>query len=168
MKKTILLILLLQFGLHSCNKEKSENKITRVKSSKKSEEKNKPEFSENDYDLIYKYSNDDSNQILGINYINTKSLKFNLVTNKLPCDTEYWGIAKNNYSDFASEVDEDENGTAYGSTEYVMNKKEYTISIRVALDSSKVIIKYIQVNGIHTDCLPIADKIMNRWNKIKK
>mgnify|MGYP000350506692 CR=1 FL=1 len=168
MKKTILLILLLQFGLYSCNKEKSENKITRVKSSKKSDVKNKLEFSENDYDLVYKFSNDDSNQILGINYINTKSLKFHLTTNKLPCDTEYWGIAKNDYLDFASEVDEDENGTAYGSKEYVMNKKEYTISIRVALDSSKVIIKYIQVNGIHTDCLPIADKIMNRWNKIKK
>jgi hypothetical protein len=88
-------------------------------------------------------------------------LSFHLVTKTLPCDTEYWGNAENKYSDIASEVDEDENGIAYGASEYVKTEGEYTIFIRLALDSSKVIIKYIEENE-QTDCLPITEKIMKR------
>jgi hypothetical protein len=62
----------------------------------------------------------------------------------------------------AAEVDEDENGTSYGANEYLINKVEYTIAIRVALDSSKVIIKYSQKDGLETDCLPITEEIMKR------
>jgi hypothetical protein len=66
------------------------------------------------------------------------------LSRKLPCDTKYWGIAENKFGNLAAEVDEDENGTSYGANEYLINKVEYTIAIRVALDSSKVIIKYSQ------------------------
>jgi hypothetical protein len=67
--------------------------------------------------------------------------------------TEYWGIAENKFGNLAAEVDEDENGTSYGANEYLINKVEYTIAIRVALDSSKVIKNISQKDGLETDCL---------------
>ncbi|MEY3499078.1 MAG: hypothetical protein RL308_747 [Bacteroidota bacterium] len=118
-------------------------------------------FSQNEFEMVYQYSNGESNQLLGINMIDNTKLSFHIVTETLPCDTEYWGIAKNKYSDLASEVDEDENGTAYGANEYIKTEKEYAIFIRLANDSSKVIIKYVEENN-QTDCLPITEKIMKR------
>ncbi len=162
MRKNIFIISLILVGLFSCKKEKTEKKIAPSKSLKIVVKNINPVFSQNDYAFIYKYSNGESNQILGINIVDKKNLKFHLITKTLPCDTEYWGIAENKYSDIASEVDEDESGTAYGVNEYVMNEAEYTIAIRLSLDSSKVVIKYVQKNAEETDCLPIKEEIMKR------
>lgn len=162
MRKNIFIISLILIGLFSCKNERTKKKIATYKSPKIVKKNSNPIFSQNDYTLIYKYSNGESNQILGINIADKKTLKFHLVTKTLPCDTEYWGIAENKYSDLASEVDEDESGTAYGANEYVMIETEYSIAIRLALDSSKVIIEYIQKNGEETDCLPITEEIMKR------
>ncbi len=149
------------FGLLSCKQEKTEKEIVPNKTQKVEEKSSKPVFSQNDFDLVYQYSEGDSNQLLGINIKDKKNLSFHLVTKTLPCDTEYWGIAENKYSDLASEVDEDENGTAYGVNEYIKTEKEYSIYLRLAIDSSKVIVNYVEEN-IETDCLPITEKIMKR------
>ncbi len=149
------------FGLLSCKQEKTEKEIVPNKTQKVEEKSSKPVFSQNDFDLVYQYSEGDSNQLLLINIKDKKNLSFHLVTKTLPCDTEYWGIAENKYSDLASEVDEDENGTAYGVNEYIKTEKEYSIYLRLAIDSSKVIVNYVEEN-IETDCLPITEKIMKR------
>jgi hypothetical protein len=157
MKNNIFLITSILFVLLSCKNEKMEKVIGTPKILKI----DKTIFSQNEFEMVYQYSNGESNQLLGINMIDNTKLSFHIVTETLPCDTEYWGIAKNKYSDLASEVDEDENGTAYGANEYIKTEKEYAIFIRLANDSSKVIIKYVEENN-QTDCLPITEKIMKR------
>ena len=166
MKNYIITLSIIIFGLISCQnksvEKKNESSKLEIKTPEIIQKTSNPIFSQNDFKLLYEYSNGEDNQLLGINIIDQKNLKFHLVTETLPCDTEYWGIAENKYGNLASEVDEDENGTSYGANEYIINKVEYTIAIRVALDSSKVIIKYSQKDGLETDCLPITEKIMKR------
>jgi hypothetical protein len=161
MRKNVFLITSILFGFFSCKNEKTEKEIVPQKTPKIEKKDSKPIFSQNDFEMVYQYSNGESNQILGINMINEKKLSFHIVTKTLPCDTEYWGIAENKYSDLASEVDEDENGTAYGANEYTKSEEEYSIFIRLAVDSSKVIINYVEENS-ETDCLPITQEIMKR------
>ena len=160
MKNHIVILSITIFGLISCQNKsvdkKNESSKLEIKTPEITQKTSNPIFSQNDFELVYEYSNGEDNQLLGINIIDQKNLKFHLVTETLPCDTEYWGIAKNKYRNLASEVDEDENGTSYGANEYAINKFEYTIAIRVALDSSKVVIKYNQKNGLETDCLQIG------------
>ncbi len=160
----IITLSLIICGLVSCQNKnedkKNELSISQVKIANIILETSTPNFVQNDFKLVYEYSNGNANQLLGINIINQKSLKFHIVTETLPCDTEYWGVAENKSGNPASEVDQDENGTSYGAN--VINKIENTIAIRVALDSSKVIIKYFQNDGLGTDCFPITEKIMKR------
>ena len=166
MKNCIIILSIIIFGFISCQNKSVDNKNESSKFEIKTPEiiqkTNNPIFSQNNFELVYEYSNGEGNQLIGINIIEKKNFKFHLVTETLSCDTEYWGIAENKYENFASEIDEDENGTSYGANEYVINKVEYTIAIRVALDSSKVIIKYSQKDGLETDCLPITEEIMKR------
>jgi len=163
MRKNIFIISIILFGTLSCKNEVSEKKTPSKANPPKIVGKNSnPIFSQNDFSLVYQYLNVESNQLLGINITDKKTIKFHLITETLPCDTEYWGIAEDKYSVIASEVDNDENGTAYGAKEYVMIEPEYTISIRLALDSSKVTIKYVLKNGEETDCLPITEELMKR------
>ena len=75
--------------------------------------------------------------------IDKKTINFHLVTETLPCDTEYWGIAENKYWDGDGEVDED-NNEGYFADEYFKEEKEYIIGIRLAEDLNKVKIKFIQ------------------------
>ena len=166
MKNYIITLSIIIFGLISCQnksvKKTNESSKLEIKTPEIIQKNSNPIFFQNDFELVYEYSNGEDNQLLGINIISQKNLKFHLVTETLPCDTEYWGIAENKYGKLASEVDEDENGTSYRANEYVVNKVEYTIVIGVALDSSKVVVKYSQNDGLETDCLPITEKTMKR------
>lgn len=161
--KKIFLILILSFI--SCkNNEASKNvKTVEAKTqANKNFKKNIPsKFSQKDYSLLFQYSQDEDNQLLGINIVDKKTIKFYLVTETLPCDTEYWGIAKNKNWNGDGEIDEDEDG-GYFVNEYFKEEKEYLVGIRLATDLSKVKIKYIQKDSLDTDCLPITEIIMKR------
>lgn len=121
-----------------------------------------PQFSKNDYDFLYQYVEGESKQVLGLSYIDKKTIKYYLQTVTLPWDTEFWGNAENKYSAYSSEVDEDENGTAYGANEFTRSEVDYSISIRIAIDSSRVIIHYTDSRDQGTDCVPITGQIMKR------
>lgn len=165
MKKYKKIFLILILGFISCkNNDASKNvKTTKAKTqTNKNIEKNIPsKFSQKDYSLVFQYSQDEDNQLLAINIIDKKTIKFHLVTETLPCDTEYWGIAKNKNWNGDGEIDEDEDG-GYFVDEYFKEEKEYLIGIRLATDLSKVKIKYIQKDSLDTDCLPITEIIMKR------
>lgn len=162
MRKNILIISIILSGLFSCKNEKSEKESSSKKSVPEIVEKNSnPIFSQNDFTLVYQYLNGESNQLLGINIADKKTLKFHLVTETLPCNTEYWGIAKNENWNSDGEVDGDEEG-GYFVEEYLKEEKEYIVGIRLAEDLSKVQIKYIPKDSIDTDCLPITETIMKR------
>lgn len=166
MKNYIIIFFQIIIGLICCQNKvldkKNESSELEVKTPEILQKISNPIFTQNDFKLVYEYSNGEDNQLLGINIIDQKNLKFHLVTETLPCDTEYWGMAENKYGKLASEVDEDEKGTSIGTNEYVVNKVGYTMVIRVALDSSKVVVKYSQNEGLETDCLPITEKTMKR------
>ena len=165
MKEYKKIFLIIIFGFISCeNKEASKNvKTVEVKTqANKNIEKTIPsKFSQKDYSLVFQYSQDEDNQLLGINIVDKKTIKFYLVTETLPCDTEYWGIAKNKNWNGDGEIDEDEDG-GYFVNEYFKEEKECLVGIRLATDLSKVKIKYIQKDSLDTDCLPITEIIMKR------
>jgi hypothetical protein len=162
MKYKVLTLFIIKFGLTNCQNKTFDSKKELLKPTEIKLKEGKPTFSNIDFELVFEYSNGEDNQLLGVNFIDKKNIKFHLVTKTIPCDTEYWGKAEDKYSKFASEVDEDENGTAYGAIEYSKKEKEYLISIRMALDSSKVQINYTEENIIESDCLPITKVIMKR------
>nr|WP_315144756.1 hypothetical protein [uncultured Flavobacterium sp.] len=161
--KKIFLILIL--GFISCkNNDASKDVITieaKTQVYKNIEENISPTFSQKDYSLVFQYSQDEENQLLGINIVDKKTIKFHLFTETLPCDTEYWGIANNKNWNGDGEIDEDEDG-GYFVDEYLKEEKEYLVGIRLATDLSKVKIKYIQKDSLDTDCLPITEIIMKR------
>lgn len=162
MKYKVLTLFFITFGLTNCQNKTLDSKKELLKPTEIKLKEGKLTFSNIDFELVFEYSNGKDNQLLGVNFIDKKNIKFHLATKTIPCDTEYWGKAEDKYSKVASEVDEDENGTAYGAIEYSKREKEYFISIRMALDSSKVQINYIEENIIESDCLPITKVIMKR------
>jgi hypothetical protein len=161
--KKIFLILLLIFV--SCKKnEATKNAKTvefKTSTSDSIKEDNSSDFVEKKFTYLFQYSEDNSTQIIGINIINNKTIHFHLITETLPCDTEYWGVAVNKFWDGDGEIDVDSEG-AYFADEYLKEEKEFLIGIRLAEDLNKVKINYIQKDGLNTDCLPITEKIMKR------
>ena len=163
MKNRIIIFLAIIFHcILGCKNGETKNIIDHSILEKEDVNNNTPIFSKGNFDKIYKYASENSNQILGIKIISNRKIEFHLVTKTLPCDTEYWGIAEGKYSDLASEVDENTNRTEYRAVEYINNDKKYNISLKMALDCSKVQINYSQENNLGTDCLPITGKVMKR------
>jgi hypothetical protein len=76
MRKNIFLFSLILFGLLSCKNEKTEKENTSSKTPKILKKNSNPIFSQNDFEMVYEYSNGDSNQLLGINIIDKKNLSF--------------------------------------------------------------------------------------------
>lgn len=149
-------------GLFGCKNEESNKKNpSKTNTPKVVNQNSDPIFSQNDYKLVYKYLQGEDIQLIGINIVDKKTIKFHLVTETLPCDTEYWGIAENKNWNGDGEVDEDEEG-GYFANEYFKEEKEYFVGIRLAEDLTKVKIKYIQKDSLDTDCLPITNQIMKR------
>lgn len=124
-------------------------------------ESNSSIFFEKEFTYLFQYSEDNSFQIIGIDIINNKTINFHLITETLPCDTEYFGTAENEFWDGDGEIDEDSEG-AYFADAYLKEEKEFLIAIRLAEDLSKVKIIYIQKDSLNTDCFPITEKIMKR------
>jgi hypothetical protein len=158
---------ILIFIFVSCkDNETTENVKTLESTSSTSgstKEINSADFVQKKSTYLFEYSDDNSNQFIEINIIDKKTIKFHLVTETLPCDTEYSGIAENKFWDGDGEIDEDSEG-GYFVDEYFKEEKEFLIGIRLAEDFSKVKIKYIQKDSLNTDCLPITQKIMKRIN----
>ena len=124
-------------------------------------ENNFSNFNKKKFSYLFEYKEEDSYQLIGINIIDKKTVNFYLITETLPCDTEYWGNAENKYLDEDGEVDED-NNESYFADEYSKEEKEYILRIRLAEDLSKVKIKFTQKDSLDTDCLPILEKTMKR------
>ena len=161
--KKIFLILIL--GFINCKNDNTSKNVkiveAKTKANKNIEENIPSKFSRKDYSLVFQYSQDEDNQLLRIDIVDKKTIKFHLITETLSCDTKYWGIAKNKNWNRDGEIDEDEEG-GYFVDEYFKEEKEYLIGFRLATDLSKVKIKYIQKDSLDTDCLPITEIIMKR------
>jgi len=119
------------------------------------------------YKEIYEYNNinDKTKQTLAINREKNNTISYSLsIVNKI-CQMEYKGTAKNLHPNGDSEIDEDEEG-AYPVEEYFAEEKEYDLSIRLALDSTKA--KIIFTNKIlkgQKTCQPSSDYILRKDEK---
>jgi hypothetical protein len=85
--------------------------------------------------LNYKFINDTLCQTLTLKFSNSDSLvHFNLVSKNLKqnISNSISGIAVNNYPNQNPEIDEDKNGIAYPSSEYVHSEKDCYLAIRVS------------------------------------
>ncbi|MCM8569854.1 hypothetical protein NE848_10715 [Gramella jeungdoensis] len=121
-----------------------------------------PEFLAAKYSRVYEYNGTDSRQLIGINFIAKDSIGYYLISESLPCDTEYHGKAFNQNYGLDPEIDEDEDGISYPAFQYSDNLQDHVIYIRVALDSSKVKIEYTGKEADGTDCVPNTLSIMER------
>lgn len=139
------------------DKKSKDNIVEKVKM----EDLKIPSFNKNDFEFIYEYSGENSSQIIGIGFLNDHKISFHLITNTLACDSEYWGEALNINSENDFEIDE-ANGEAYPVNEFQKENEEEILFIRVAINKSKVQIKYLSKDNLETDCLPIQEVILTK------
>ena len=158
-----LFFLTLIFTLTYCNKVNNNDKNSKDKNVNEVKIKDMytPIFDKNDFEYIYQYSGENSSQKIGIRFLNDNKISFHLMTKTLPCDTEYWGEALNINSENDFEIDE-ENSEAYPVNEFQKESEEEILFIIVAIDKSKVQIKYLRKDNFETDCLPIQEVILTR------
>ncbi|MCZ8329852.1 MAG: hypothetical protein O9282_00925 [Flavobacterium sp.] len=163
--KYIIKIFLIYIIFCSCKKNDTIVNVKtispKVSTKNNIKDNNFPNFDTKKFSYLFEYKEEESYQLIGINIIDKKTINFHLVTETLPCDTEYWGIAENEYWNGDGEVDED-NNESYFADEYFKEEKEYIVGIRLAEDLSKLKIKFTQKDSLDTDCLPIVKKTMKR------
>jgi len=84
----------------------------------------------------YVYENDTIKQTVTINYINENTINFNLTSynKRIDKSATIEGEAKNEYSDFGSENDADEEGNAYFVDEYIY-VGDCWLSFRIDMDT---------------------------------
>lgn len=119
-----------------------------------------------DFEMVFEYIDKEINlkQKLGVRWVTNDSIEFRLFTEDDLCDTDYWGNAKNNFPESDPETDEDENGIAYPSEEYIVNNMDYSMQIRIALDKDKARIIYKDRTDIDTDCIPSSNLLLVKKN----
>lgn len=118
------------------------------------------------FDIVFEHENKEHNfkQRLGVTWVTNDSIEFRLLTEDGICDTGYWGNAKNQNADMDPETDEDENGDSYPASEYVIEQKTYSLSIRVSLDKDKARIIYTDKSEEETDCIPTPNLVLVKKN----
>jgi hypothetical protein len=93
----------------------------------------------------YGYSNDSLVQTLSVEWVEEHTIQFTLsVENgKANCRMKLSGMASNLHIDSDPEIDEEENGEAYPSIEYLYkdDTSDCELFIRIAMDNDKVVIK---------------------------
>tara|TARA_R110000868_G_scaffold52171_7_gene165058 strand:+ start:3608 stop:4015 length:408 start_codon:yes stop_codon:yes gene_type:complete len=108
-RKYTKIFLLLTLCFSNCIDKEGGKKIQPIDSKtndkKNIETKIPPKFSHKDYARLFKYSAEQDNQLLGITFFDKETIKFYLITETLPCDTEYWGIAENKKLKNISKID---------------------------------------------------------------
>ena len=182
MKTRTINIFILILIFISCKNKTSEPEQLNIKQTSELEEKIEPkiktqinstelnsestdkmlDFLSAKYSKVYEYKGMDSRQLIGITLISKDSIDYYLSSETMPCDTEYYGKAFNKNYGTDSENDIDDDGYGYASDEYSNDQKEYVIYIRVALDLTKVKIKYVDNVTGGTDCAPITEVVMKK------
>jgi hypothetical protein len=109
--------------------------------------------------LEYFWSDNESSQKIKLLAMDSLTVRYYIDSRTSPCDTEYWGTAKR-MANVDPETDSDDDG-GYMSLEFIKEDKQYTLFLRMAEDSSKVIIKYND-KSLGTDCAPIPGQIMRK------
>ena len=149
-------------AIHSSGLEKEIDVENQDDSTEMNSESNNKmfDFLSAKYSKVYEYQGTNSRQLIGITFISKDSIDYYLSSETMPCDTEYYGKAfKNN--DWNLEIDMDDDGYGYEANEYTIDQPN-VFYIRVALDSTKVKIKYIDNATDGTNCVPIRDVVMRR------
>ena len=133
----------------------------KVKTGNLTENQDKPKDF-NKFDIVFEHENKEQNfkQRLGIDWLTNDSIEFRLLTEDGICDTDYWGNAKNENADLDPETDENENGDSYAASEYFIEQKTYSMSIRVSLDKDRAKIIYTDKSGEETDCIPTPNLVL--------
>ncbi|MCE2936107.1 MAG: hypothetical protein ACK5V5_09370 [Cyclobacteriaceae bacterium] len=118
------------------------------------------------FEMIFEFENTDQQlkQRLGVTWLTNDSIEFRLLSQDDICDTNYWGTAKDNYSDMDPESDEDENGESYPASEYVAEEETYSLQIRISLDKDIARIVYTHKIEEATDCIPQPNLVLVKKN----
>ena len=149
MNYTVLLII--SFTLISCRE--IESKSTNDKSTKTSEKM--PQMPITNKGELYTYQNDSIKQSILITYTNENEIRFRYSINikKERSEINFNGIAINNFPD-GVEIDEDEEGIAYPSNEYVHTTTDGAmLMIRISLEERDKVI--INATGYEELAVPV-------------
>ena len=108
--------------------------------------------------LLYQYSNDTLTQVLNVEWIKDNTIRFTLLSENKgkKCKVEISGVAKHQNSGADPEIDEDEEGIAYPSIEYVSEESDCEVIIRIAMDDrDKAIVQMVDCPAKQKDSCPL-------------
>jgi hypothetical protein len=114
----------------------------------------------NGYEKTFVYEDNLVKQILGVNYKGENIIEFSLKLEKKDgsCKVNFQGEAKNKNENLDPELDEDEEGIAYPSNEFVYEKEKCIIALRIAMkEKDKAIIKTV---GCNDTCCPETSNLL--------
>ncbi len=128
-------------------------------------EKNSEPLAWNSFEMIFMIEKYETKQKLGVSVLSNNLIEFRLNTENELCNIEYWGKAKNLYPEGDPEIDEDECNVAYPSREFILENKDYMLSVRISLDEDKAKILYHDKTATEADCIPAENLVLK--NKAK-
>jgi hypothetical protein len=104
------------------------------------------------YKHVFLHTDDSIQQFLGINYTGNNEVEFMLDyrTKNNSCKLSYRGTATNKNAGADPELDEDENGDAYPSDEFLYEKDGYIIAVRIAMKEKDKAI--VLITGCNDPC----------------
>jgi hypothetical protein len=106
----------------------------------------------NKFQNVYIHEDDKSKEILGVNFIKDNEIEFigRVKKKDLNCVMDFHGTAKNKNANADPEIDEDEDGNAYPSYEYLLEDGKFVIAIRIAkTEEDKAI---VMMSGYNDPC----------------
>ncbi|WP_333599993.1 hypothetical protein [Flavobacterium sp.] len=113
------------------------------------------------YQNVYEYQEEDSEQLLGVTVINANKIKFYLATKTLPCDTEYHGVAIRRYLDCFPTIEKD-SLKELPKYQYIQLTAYYILTLNFTDEYKEAKISYQPIPEEETDCAPIEAILMTK------
>lgn len=120
------------------------------------------------YSQVFDYEDSLVHQILGVNFATEYEIEFTsqFIKKDGSCNFQMKGRAKNINKDLDPELDEDEDGLAYPSNEFIFEEGKCITSVRIAMnDGDKA---YVKSQNCANDCYPNTSMLLRLNNKLKK
>lgn len=155
--------LVIALAMVSCGSATQEREPIILMDNKKIITETNPKENESvlkDYEKVFIYEDNTVKQTLGVNYKGENLIEFTLNFEKKDgsCKVNVQGVAKNKNENLDPELDEDEEGIAYPSNEFIYEKGKCIIALRIAMkEKDKAIIRTF---GCNTACYPETTSLL--------
>jgi hypothetical protein len=119
------------------------------------------------YNQVFNYEDSLVHQILGVNFTTEYEIDFiiQFIKKDGSCNIQMKGHAENINKDLETELDEDEDGVAYPSNEFIFENGKCITAVRIAMnDGDKA---YVKTQNCANNCYPQTSMLLRLNNKLK-